>query len=42
LASGRLQSPRGASDEKGMWNYVLRHRILLRAIYARSEALEAA
>jgi len=25
-----------------MWNYVLRHRALLRAIYARSEALEAA
>jgi len=25
-----------------MWNYVLRHRTLLRAIYARSEALEAA
>jgi len=25
-----------------MWNYVLRHRLLLRAIYARSEALEAA
>jgi len=25
-----------------MWNYVLRHHLLLRAIYARSEALEAA
>jgi len=25
-----------------MWNYVLRHRLLLRAIYARSEALDAA
>jgi hypothetical protein len=29
-------------DERVMWNYVLRHRLLLRAIYARSEALEAA
>jgi len=35
--------PRGeSSDEMVMWNYVLRHRLLLRAIYARSEALEAA
>jgi len=25
-----------------MWNYVLRHRVLLRAIYERSEALDAA
>jgi len=26
------------ADENGMWTYVLRHRILLRAIYKRSEA----
>jgi hypothetical protein len=30
-------SPAGApADPGGMWNYVLRHRLLLRAIYARS------
>jgi hypothetical protein len=24
------------ADRMGMWNYVLRHRLLLRAIYSRS------
>jgi hypothetical protein len=26
------------ADAGGMWTYVLRHRLLLRAIYARSKA----
>ncbi|MCU0864865.1 MAG: hypothetical protein MUC36_13835 [Planctomycetes bacterium] len=28
-----------AADVAGMWTYVLRHRLLLRAIYARSTPL---
>jgi len=34
-----LVDSRGAvvgADEAGMWNYFLRHRLLLRAVYARS------
>jgi hypothetical protein len=30
-----------AADAGTMWTYVLRHRLLLRAIYARSEPLAA-
>ena len=41
-SAASLQSRRAASDEDFMWNYVLRHRVLLRAIYERSEALDAA
>jgi len=33
-----FKSPAPAADERGMWTYVLRHRLLLRAIYKRSEA----
>jgi hypothetical protein len=29
----------GSADSPFMWNYILRHRILLRAIYARSQPL---
>ena len=39
--SGRppeLQLRGPLDDEMDMWTYVLRHRILLRAIYKRSEA----
>jgi hypothetical protein len=33
-ATSRRRRP---ADEGGMWNFVLRHRLLLRAIYARSQ-----
>jgi len=36
--SARLQVRPNLTDIVGMWNYVLRHRLLLRAIYRRSEA----
>ena len=40
-ASGLTDRPPCEPIRGDMWSYVLRHRLLLRAIYARSEAIEA-
>ncbi|MFY9344590.1 MAG: hypothetical protein WAT39_19010 [Planctomycetota bacterium] len=37
--SRRLSPAERLADTPAMWTYVLRHRLLLRAIYARSAPL---
>ena len=42
MTTALLSGAPGRVDQGSMWTYVLRHRLLLRAIYARSEPLAAA